>query len=233
MKKIVAILLALTLLTAMAPAALAADASARTETTYYMPFKDVRLDKWYFGSVLASYQMGLIDGMTEDTFDPEGYMSCAQAVKLAACLHQRYYQGSVSFTEGEPWYQVYLDYCVTNKILSYDGTQFEPGAATFDSWAGNGVTREFYALLFSRSLPDEALPVINNIPDNSIPDVKSNNYFGIGIYKLYRAGITEGVDDYGSFKPGLCITRGEVSATLLRMMDASYRVGPPALIGKR
>lgn len=44
-------------------------------------------------------------------------MTAAEAVKLAACLHSIYETGSADFVQGDPWWQVYADYCLENSIM--------------------------------------------------------------------------------------------------------------------
>ena len=52
------------------------------------------------------------------------------------------------------------------------------------------------------------------------------------IYKLYRAGVLNGNDTKGTFAPDKPITRAEVSAIVVRMMDAKERKAAPADLGK-
>lgn len=69
-----------------------------------------------------------------------------------------------------------------------------------------------------------ALPEINSVPDNSIPDVPVTRAYAPEVYKLYRAGILQGSDAEHSCKPLDNIKRGEVTAILTRMMDNTKRV---------
>ncbi len=47
-----------------------------------MPFKDVKTNKWYYNSVLAAYENGLISGKSEDIFDPEGNITREEMAKI-------------------------------------------------------------------------------------------------------------------------------------------------------
>ena len=40
--------------------------------------------------------------------------------------------------------------------------------------------------IFAKALPYSGLKEINDVPDNSIPDVASTAGYAAGIYKLYR-----------------------------------------------
>ena len=177
-----------------------------------LPFTDVAEDAWYYNDVKEAYDTGLISGMTHTTFEPESYMTYAQAVKLAACMHQKYTTGAVTLAVGSPtWYSTYVDYAKANQIISKDY-----------AWNVN-ATRADYVDIFAHALPDAALPAKNAIPDGSIPDVKSSHPQAASIYKMYRAGIVIGSDSAGTFRPDSNIKRSEVAAILTRMMDEGAR----------
>lgn len=196
-------------------------------------FTDVSADAWYSGYVDTAVKMGLVNGVSDTLFVPKGELTVAQAVKLAAVMHQRYTDGAVSLTNGSPWYTTYAAYCRDNGILAPDGSSEGMTFAKVMAEPNRAITRGEYAWLFSRALPEEALPVRNSIPDGSIPDVASlDKSTQQGIYKLYRAGVVNGNDAKGTFLPASQIKRSEVAAIVVRMMDASTRVDAPANLGK-
>lgn len=176
------------------------------------PFRDVPASQWYYADVTNAYEMGLINGKTATEFKPDDNLTYAEAVKLAACMNQRYTTGSVSLKNGEPWYQTYVDYCKTKGIIDVNYAWEQP------------ATRAGYMEIFAGALPDSALMQINNVPDGTIPDVPMNHNQAAAIYKLYRAGILQGNDAAHSCNPGASIKRSEVAAILTRMMDSSKRI---------
>lgn len=177
-----------------------------------IPFSDVYTSAWYYNDVKTAYQTELIDGMTAYTFEPESYLTYAQAVKLATCMHQRYTNGFVTLTNGTGnWWDNYVYYAKAFNIISKD--------YCWDNYA----TRAECAEIFVKALPDEALNIKNNIEDNQIPDVSMAHPQAIAIYKLYRVGILSGMDDYGNFQPYNNIKRSEISAILTRMMNKNAR----------
>ena len=203
-------------------------------TPYSFPFTDVPERAWYYESVRGAHRMGLINGKTETAYIPESSMTYAEAIKLAACMHQLYEDGEVTLSNGSPyWYSSYYDYCRDNGIIPDKSTALEPGYDELLRLADTTITRAGYALIFSRALPDEALAEKNIIPDDSIPDVgMTMSVYNQAIYKLYRAGIVNGRDAYGTFSPDSSIQRSEVAAILIRMMDPTARVSAPAELGK-
>jgi hypothetical protein len=213
MKKICKLLLiALVLIVSALP--ISALATPVTETDIeVLPFYDVKSSDWFYYSVKNSYDLGLVNGKTSTRFEPESNMSYAEAIKLAACMNQLYSTGKISLSNGDPWYQSYVDYAVKHGIWAYASIDYN-----------QNITREAYASIFAKALPDTALKPINTVADNAIPDYKTTDLYGSEVYKLYRAGVLTGSDDKGSFLPRNTITRAEVSAVVSRMMIEKQRV---------
>ncbi len=188
------------------------DVEISTSGTTVNFFNDVRPTDWFYADVMSAVEMGLINGMDATTFNPEGYVSYAQAIKLSACIHQYYHTGSVSLTNGDPWYKSYADYLLTNGVISTLPEDYDASAP-----------RDYYIALMYYSLPSSEFSAINNIPDDSIPDFKAGADWYDEIYALYRAGIVMGSDEEHNFKPDLPVKRNEVATLIARMFDDSVR----------
>ena len=190
------------------------------ETIYYassiandrMPFTDVLESDWFYNDVRIAYGLGLINGTTATTYSPYNNLSYAEAVKLAACMHQKHMTGSVTLENSNPWYQSFVDYSKENGIIDRDYEWNTP------------ATRADFIEIFAKALPTSALPTINTVPDGAIPDVPSSHLNADAIYRMYRSGIIQGIDSLYRFSPLSNITRSEVSAILTRMMDSNMRV---------
>lgn len=204
-------------------------------------FSDVKESDWFAGAVYTARDMGLINGKGKDAagqdyFDPEGNITLAEAVKLAACMNQLYTTGEVTLTGGDPWYESYADYGRAHFLMaseagfSYESVMANPGLV---------LRRAEFAWIFARALPEEALPTINAVPDDAIPDMRLDEVnltdqqayllkYYTEVYRLYRAGIVNGSDDAGTFRPESNIKRSEVAAIVVRMMRPEKRVGAPA-----
>ena len=178
----------------------------------YNPFTDVSPSAWYYSDVMNAVQSGLINGKTDTTFCPDDYLTYAEAVKLASCLNQLWWNGSVTLTTGMPWYRNYADYAWTVGIIT-------------EEYAWNScATRGRFLAMFANAIPADALPAVNDVPDGTIPDVSVYDQDGPAIYALYRAGIVQGSDDAHSCYPYDFIRRSEAAAILTRMMDSSARL---------
>lgn len=174
------------------------------------PFSDVQPSAWYYEYVQRAYDTGIINGTGPNIFEPERNLLYSESVKMAARMNQKA-QGNITLTDGDPWYQPYVDYAKTKAIISKD----------YD-WNAT-ATRAGYVEIFANALPDSDYSVINNIEDGDIPDVATNHPQADAIYKLYRAGILDGVDSTHAFKPEATITRAEIVTIVARMMDPEIR----------
>ena len=144
-------------------------------------------------------------------FDPLGSLTIAEAVKMAAVLRSYYSADSYEFTQGTPWYQTYVDYAVSNGIVS---------SGDFADYTAP-ATRAQMAYIFAKALPASELTAINTV--SALPDVASTDKYASQIYQLYRAGVLTGSDAQGSFKPNSTITRAEAAAIISRVAMSEQR----------
>ncbi|MBE6681924.1 MAG: hypothetical protein E7600_06555 [Ruminococcaceae bacterium] len=184
--------------------------------TNAMKFTDVPESAWYYEDVKGAVETGIVNGKSDTEYKPNDNLTYAEAIKLAACMHQFHMEGNISINGGTPWYMPYVEYCVDNDIFSQRKA---------DRYVYNdNATRSGYMEIFANALPDYALEEINYVPDDSIPDVPSSKSYADAVYKLYRAGILQGVDAEHNCKPDDNIRRSEVAAIVTRMMNADKRV---------
>lgn len=184
--------------------------------TEKFPFADVDKSAWYYDEVKEAWENDLIDGMTADTFDPNGNLTVAQAIKLAAALHQRDKSGKVTLTNGDDvWYSTYVDYAIANGIIdkAYGDLDYVQ--------MNTAVTRREFVKIFHGAMGFYTKK--NEVADNAIPDVKMDDACADEIYAFYRAGILIGSDEAGTFYPNSNIKRSEVAAILIRMYDVAAR----------
>lgn len=181
-----------------------------------LPFIDVPQTAWYHESVQKAWEIGLIDGVTKTQFQPDGTLTVAQAIKLAAALYQMEHEGEVTLKNGSvTWYDSYVSYAVANGIIEKDYASYT--AAQMNA----AITRAEFVHIFHGA--ESTYKAINQVADDAIPDVKTGNAFASDIYEFYRAGILTGSDAKGTFHPASSIKRSEVSAILVRMFDTASR----------
>lgn len=182
----------------------------------YLPgqFTDVDETRWYGtegqGVIRLVWELGLMNGMGNGTFLPEGSLRICEAVKLAAVIRSRALGDGAEFVPDQPWYQPYVDYAEGEGIL-------QPGE--FADRMGESITRGELAHILAAALPESELPHINAI--FAIPDVISLEAEPAGYWQeiltLYRAGVMLGDGVTHAYRPGDRITRAETAAAAVRM----------------
>lgn len=184
------------------------------------PFRDVASGAWYYADVVSAYERGLVNGVTEQTFEPQSSLTVAQAMKLAACMHQLYHSGQVRLQPAAsgPWYSPYVDYALENGIAETRPTDYDAA-----------VTRGAFIKLFFNALPEKEYTKQNLIMDGAIPDVATDAPLAKQVYIFYEAGILTGYTADGNyldhaFGPDSNITRAEVATVMNRMFDPSARI---------
>ena len=206
------VVLLLTLLPGSAYAAESGMGNFQRNGSYYTGlFTDIPADAWYADGVAAAYELGLMVGSGQNTFSPNGTVTLAEAVAMAARIHSRYGSGLESFAQGSPWYQVYVDYAVNNGLLP---------AGEFSDFTVP-ATRGQLAHILAAALPASELAPINSVP--TLPDVDDTTPYHDDIFLLYRAGVLTGNDSAGTFTPNAAITRCEVATIAARMVQPDAR----------
>ncbi len=180
----------------------------------YQPnqFTDVSATSWYAQNVATAYELGLMIGSSSTYFNVNGKVQISEVITMAARIHSIYTTGSSDFQQKSPWYQTYVDYAISNGIISGSYPDY-----------GKSATRYEFATILEAALPDEALPIINYIEPGCIPDVPVSAPYADAVYSLYEAGILTGTDRYGTFNPNATIARSETAAIITRMAMTSLR----------
>lgn len=179
MKRIISLLLAMCLLfTLYVPVSATALAGFQKVNAYVTgQFSDVALSSWYAENVQISYEYGLMTGKSDTRFDPDSNLTAAEAIVIACRLHNTYYGSNAVFETASPWYQPYVDYAKRNDIIEKD---YDCGAP---------VSRMDFALFISNALPDSALPKINDIAQNDIPDLYAGSPYNDAVTALVNSGV--------------------------------------------
>lgn len=174
-------------------------------------FTDVPSDAWYAADVVNVYELGLVNGVGQNMFNPMGNVTVAEAITLASRLNAVYNSSQIPDKTGE-WYVGYVDYALEKGIIEKD---------EFDSYT-RPAKRIEVARLLAKSLPVDYFSQINKV--YNIPDVKAEDSSYNDLVLLYRAGIAMGSDVFGTFNPDTDITRAELSALINRVAAPDKRV---------
>ena len=190
-------------------------------------YRDVDEDAWYGdhheGCIKEVTELGIMQGDGDGTFRPEESLSLGEIVKIAVVLHCIYYGEPIpeNATNGDPWYQNYVDYALDKGILEKADREkvfaYNRGRSYKEY-----VNRQEMARLIYKALPLEALEKINMI--KSLPmgeSILDDWYHPIdcdfrAISDLYKAGILTGDPDTHVYKPAHVLKRAEAAAVIAR-----------------
>lgn len=187
------------------------------ETETYPGFVDVNENAWYgtrqTGVIRSACRLGIMEGVGGGRFQPQTAITRAEAIKMAAVVHDRYLGGTGALGAGSsPWYHDFLNYALANDMI--EPTDF----SVYDVPA----TRAEMAMLFAACLPQyELTPSAQAVTP---PDVTASTAHADAIYALYRAGILVGDAGTHAFRPNDSITRAEAAVIIVRTVCVEGRI---------
>lgn len=189
----------------------------------FISFSDINKSQWFYDEVMEASQLGLFKGNDDGTFNPEGHLTYAEAVALAARVHATYYDNKWELDDfnNRPTTNHWADNTIAYAD-KYGITSTVKGITTLDA----PCTRQQMADLFvSAIVPYEVNPdsmfisgVFTQINDMSKAPEQTNSP---SIQILFKAGILIG--DSKGFRPTSSITRAETACILNRVATPSKR----------
>ena len=172
------------------------------------PFTDVQESDYFYVSVMVASEKGIIDGVGNGEFKPYDTLTVAEAIKLSACVHAKYYNAKITpDVDSVHWVDSYYNYAVENGIIK----ESDFVKADFDK----AITRDRLFYIFANTLPDSEYPEINEI--ELAPEHPTTNY----LKKLFCAGIVVGNEQ--GFEEEKNITRADSAEMVLRMTAHTRR----------
>ena len=175
-------------------------------------FADVAPDAWYAADVSDVQRYGILQGVGDNRFNPQGTMTLAEAITMAS--RTRAYSRGETIPAGRSstlWYQPYVSDAAEAGICA---------RGEFGTGYGAPCSRLIMAKLFDRVLPEGTKAKRNTVsvlPD--LPNTPANR----SVYSLYEQGVLTGSDEYGTFLPDSSVTRAEAAAILNRVLDPARR----------
>ncbi len=165
-----------------------------TEPDEGLPFTDVPEGAWYYEAVKQVYEAGLMNGVTDTLFDPDGTMTRAMFWTILARA------SGVDTDGGATWYAVAQQWAVENGVS--DGTD-----------AMGALTREQLVTMLWR-LNGE--PVVNYLI--TTPDANQISPWALEAMKWAAStGLIEG-DENGNLTPTATCTRAQAATFLVRYL---------------
>ncbi len=180
-----------------------------------LPFTDVAEGDWFYGCVEYVYENGLMDGVSDTTFEPNGEVTRAQLVTILWRLDgEPVVNYLLSFTDVESgeWYTEAVRWAASEGIVEgVSDTEFAPNAP---------VTREQFAAILYRYAQYKGMDVVtleenlNGFSDNS----SISSYAVQAMNWSVGQGILTGVTD-ATLEPQSTATRAQCAAMLMRFVE--------------
>ena len=181
------------------------------------PFKDVKDGKWYTEPIKYVYYHGLMNGMTDTTFEPNADMSRAMLVTvLWRAEGSPAPKGTTPFTDLKAkWYKDAVAWAYENKIVNgMSDTTFAPN---------NSITREQIAAIFYRFADFKGEDVTGREDISKFPDgSKVSKYAKEAMSWAVAEGLISGtkVDGKDYLDPKGNATRAQVATILMRYLES-------------
>ena len=182
-----------------------------------LPFTDVPNSQWYREFVEYVYENDLMDGVTDDKFEPLSTLTRAMFVTVLGRMdgvNEKQYSGSSFYDVPQGyWYSSYVEWAAQNGIVDgYAEHLFGPD---------RNVTREQMATMISRYLDTKGITLTS--AENSVTEFKDASTVSVwarkGLETMRRTGIIEG-NANGCFLPQNYASRAEAAAVFARMEQA-------------
>lgn len=172
-------------------------------------FVDVKTADWYSEAVKGIYEYGLMVGTSDNTFSPSKTIT-APEIYLLFARFDSLLNGGDGVIRGEDW--------------TTSGKAFLEGhgkAIELQENEDGSVSRAYIIGQLAQIVNVSEFKRLNNVI--SVPDIDRDTPYYAEILQLYKAGVLTGSDEYGTFNPWSYISRAELSAILVRVLDASQR----------
>ena len=181
-----------------------------------LPFSDVKTGQWYYENVKRIYDSGLMKGISDSEFDPEGTLTRGMCATILYRIAGEPKVGSDSAFTDVVSGEYYSDAVAWAKdaglVRGKTETEFDPDGK---------ITREEFATMLYR-FSDTADAELSETRDGEPVDAdKIAEYATDAVGTLYRSGVVNGKEN-GQFDPNANITRAETSALLDRFLDVAH-----------
>lgn len=190
-------------------------ASFADEEEWALPFTDVKEGAWYYDGIAFCFDMGIVSGMTETTFVPNGTLTRAQFVQILAMVDgvdlAEYKDGVISFVDVKPdhWYNALVCWAVEQGFVAgLSADRFGPNEK---------ITREQLARLLYLYAEKQGCDV-SVLADLSGYTDKPSDWAYTQVQWAVAAGIISGMDET-TLAPRASATRAQACRMIMSFYD--------------
>ena len=175
-------------------------------------FADLPSNHWAYENVMKLKELGIIDGVGNNNFDPAGVVTREQFLKMlveATGIDTNAKTASFADVDSSAWYAPYV-------------------AAGVDAGLVNGITADTFGVGSQIRRQDMAVMIVRILDGKNIPvtetsevfddDANISDYAKNAVYKVRDAGIINGYAD-GTFGPTASLTRAEAATVIIKLLD--------------
>ena len=196
-KKVICLVLCLVMIASMGITAFAADETA---------FTDIDHVPWAATAIQVLAANGIVNGVGENTFDPDGLVTREQFAKMLVIACGFPYQGATcdyyDVVTGA-WYYRYVSEANRQGIMQ--------GIDSEHLGIGMNITRQDLCTMAYRALTIKGVTLSANAPATEFADEAAiASYAKDAVHALQAAGIVNGMED-GSFAPEGVATRAQAA----------------------
>ncbi len=178
-----------------------------------IPFKDIESSAWYFDSVKAVFEKGLMQGVTETEFAPNALLTRAMFITILYRLEGEPAAAAASFADvsKDAWYEKAVSWGYENKIISgMSETEFAPD---------ENITREQMAAIIARYAEFKGKDISADADLTVYSDFDSiSEYAADALKYTVSNGIMVGKSET-TLNPSDTATRAEAAAILTRISE--------------
>lgn len=183
------------------------------EETEEPVFTDVPETEWYYESVMAAYEKGLMKGVSETEFAPNDEVTRAMFVTV---LHRM--SGNTIDTKDIPFSDVAADSYYAAAVSWAKRSEIVKGVTENEFAPDQKVTREQMAAMLYRYAESIGIDVIAD-DELVYTDADSVSEYAVPAIKwAAKAGVMKGNSD-GTFAPLNSATRAELATVFVRIID--------------
>ncbi len=127
------------------------------------PFTDIKPDHWFYVAVEWARQQGIVGGMTETTFEPNGALTRSQMARLF-CQYAKFKGLDTgksadlsAFSDAakvQSWAKEGMEYCVATGLFVGDGGKLDPNAKATRSQLAVVLYKFDYQNKYNHPIPD-------------------------------------------------------------------------------
>ena len=175
-------------------------------------FADVKSDAWYYDSVKKAYELGLVNGVSANEFQPERSVNREEFIKiLCNAIGIENVASSVfaDVSDGS-WYAPFVNAAVNAGIVS--------GISDSSFGVGLEISRQDMCVMIYRALLFSGVTLDTGINEDFADSDEIADYAKESVNALKAAGLVNGKGD-NLFAPTGKTTRAEATTIILRMMD--------------